>query len=416
MGVKIQRPGDPGHPGGNRRIYVRVNFTPRGVSRGQARQEKIKTRLTRVFTTTKAADTYAAQIEAWLKIGDVGRVFAPPDAHQPARPTFAATVEAWREKDTADWKPSTRRTYEDILAAHLLPAFKCCPGGSETPRAVGEITAAEIETWWAALRRGDYSTDYLVAVRAVLRSILQRAVKAGWLVQNPTDAIMGKISTNRPDEHGADWLTGPELGRLLEAAQRHEPGAHPAMMLTAAAGLRWGEVQGLQVGDVDLARARLYVRRAIYKGAVSTPKGGRFRVVDLPASVVGVLRDWLRTIEAEAAVRGGAPTWLFPGRDGAPLAYHVFRASLTRAAKAAGLGRPVRPHLLRHSYASLALERGVPLLTVSRQLGHKSIQVTADIYGHQAEGAGRQAAEALETVLSEGQIRNLDATPARERA
>jgi len=89
---------------------------------------------------------------------------------------------------------------------------------------------------------------------------------------------------------------------------------------------------------------------AIYRGDVSTPKGGRFRVVDLPASVVGVLRDWLGTVEAEAAVRGVAPTWLFPGRDGSPLAYHVFRWVLSRAA--GGVPRPARasppaPPLLR---------------------------------------------------------------------
>ena len=76
----------------------------------------------------------------------------------------------------------------------------------------------------------------------------------------------------------------------------------------------------------------------------------------------------------------------------------------------------MHPHPLRHSYASLALERNAPLLTVSRQLGPKSIQVTADIYGYQADGAGRQAAEALETVLSEGQIRNPGATHPAERA
>jgi len=77
---------------------------------------------------------------------------------------------------------------------------------------------------------------------------------------------------------------------------------------------------------------------ATYRGDVSTPKGGRFRVVDLPASVVGVLQDWLGAVEAEAAVRGVAPTWLFPGRDGSPLAYHVFRWALSRAAGGGGPG------------------------------------------------------------------------------
>lgn len=67
----------------------------------------------------------------------------------------------------------------------------------------------------------------------------------------------------------------------------------------------------------------------------------------------------------------------------------------------------------RHTYASLALQRGVPLLVVSRQLGHASIAITADIYGHLVPDATREAAEAWEAIL-DGASRNPRATPETE--
>jgi integrase len=71
-----------------------------------------------------------------------------------------------------------------------------------------------------------------------------------------------------------------------------------------------------------------------------------------------------------------------------------------RALKAAGITRPFRLHDLRHTYASLAIRRGVDLLVVSRQLGHHSIKITADLYGHLAPEATRKAADAWEAILT----------------
>ncbi len=67
--------------------------------------------------------------------------------------------------------------------------------------------------------------------------------------------------------------------------------------------------------------------------------------------------------------------------------------------RAAGI-RKVRPHDLRHTYATLAIEAGVPLLAVSRQFGHASISITADVYAHAVPGGNPAAAEVMEAVLS----------------
>ncbi len=90
MGVRIQRPGEPGHPGGNRRTCVRTNHQGR--------------RLTRVFNSTEAAQAYANQIEAHLKLGNIEAVFTPPSQAAGPAPTVADAVAC-----TARWTARTGR-------------------------------------------------------------------------------------------------------------------------------------------------------------------------------------------------------------------------------------------------------------------------------------------------------------------
>lgn len=105
-------------------------------------------------------------------------------------------------------------------------------------------------------------------------------------------------------------------------------------------------------------------------------------------------------VRAEAALRGEA-CWLFPSAPAKPADEPLIRNALARTLKAAGIRRRLRVHDLRHTYASLALQRGVPLLTVSRQLGHASIAITADVYGDLAANAPKEAAVAWEAILTE---------------
>jgi len=121
------------------------------------------------------------------------------------------------------------------------------------------------------------------------------------------------------------------------------------------------------------------------------------------------LRSWIDTLRAEAAVRGHETRWLFPSSTGTAVDEPLVRDALTRALKSIEFPRRITPHTLRHTYASLAIQRGVPLLVVSRQLGHASIAITADIYGHLAPDATREAAAAWEMILG-GHFRNPRAT------
>lgn len=393
MGVKIQRPGEAGHPGRNRRTYVRVNHGGH--------------RKTRVFNSTKAAQDYAATVEAMLKLGKVEDVFTTPapETPPPPAPTFAAAAERWLAVDGPAWKGNTAEIYRSALEKHILPAFGIRP--------LHDITTAEVETWWAGLRGKAFSHKHLGNIRGVLDGVFKRALASGLIDRNPVAAIQGTLGREDREVRQVEWLTEPELARFVAKATEHERRHYPLLLTIASTGLRQGEALGLQVGDVDLERGKIYIRRGVRRFRVSSPKSGKAKTIDVPPSTVAVLRGWLDVVRAEAAVRGEEPRWLFPSATGHLQNDRPVRQALRRALKAAGIQRHFRLHDLRHTYASLALQRGVPLLVVSRQLGHASIAITADIYGHLAPDATREAAEAWEAILT-APGRNPRATAAPE--
>ncbi|MFI5338446.1 MAG: tyrosine-type recombinase/integrase [Candidatus Methylomirabilales bacterium] len=394
MGVKIQKPGEPGHPGGNRRTYVRVNF------KGH--------RKTRVFNSKRAAEEYADQVEALLKLGKVDDVFMEPTpAPDVPASTFQEAAEHWWAVDGTTLKGGTQDTYRNILDKHLLP-----PLG---PRVLSDISVGDVEAWWASLRGTGLSHKRLRTIRGVLAGIFKRAVVGGLLGRNLADAIAGRMGKEDREVRQVEWLTEPELTKVLTVAKEREPSYYPFFLTIVSTGMRLGETLGLQVGDVDLDRGKLAVRRSIRKHRIGSPKSGKPRTVDVPPATVAVLQDWIDTIRAEAAVRGQEATWLFPGKTGAPREDKCFVPALRRILKPAGILRPLRVHDLRHTYASLALQRGVPLLVVSRQLGHSTIAITADTYGHLAPDATREAATAWEAILTE-HSRNPRATPVTDPA
>ncbi len=404
MGVKLQRPGEPGHPGGNRRIYVRVNH------RGQ--------RKTRVFNTTKGAEAYAAQVEAYLKLGKAADVFAgPTPAAEPVSvPTFADAVALWERLDAPAFKAGTLDTYRNILTKHLVPAF----GG----RRLADLALADIEAWWLPKLAAGLSRKHLANCRRVLTAVVRRALRSKLLHEDLTLSIQGPLPQATGDAPQADWLAPGELRAVLHRARTLAARHYPILLTMATCGLRFGEALGLQVGDVDVAGRRLAIRRAIRKHVVATPKTGRARTIALPASTTAALADWLETVRAEAALRGREPLWLFPGATGQPIDDEAVRRAFTRCLGAAGIRRRVRLHDLQHTVASLAIQAGTPVEVVSRFLGHATVSTTWDTYFHLAPGATQAAADALERIVNpapaEGQIRNPRATdgpaPAGEAA
>src|SRR5262249_17177697 len=135
-------------------------------------------------------------------------------------------------------------------------------------------------------------------------------------------------------------------------------------------------------------------------------------VDDAPASLVARLRERHSVRQAEAAVAGVAlGRWVLPSATDPdkPTNDAWFRDRIWRPLLERGGVRHVRVHDARHTYASLMLRRGVPIAYVSRQLGHSSIQVTVDLYGHFVPGQDRHHVEGLADTIEAAETQS-DAT------
>lgn len=187
-------------------------------------------------------------------------------------------------------------------------------------------------------------------------------------------------------------LSKEEVKALLTAPTNL---GHRAIMATMyGAGLRVSEVTNLKVQDLDRARKVIWVRGG---------KGHKDRQVMLADSLREVLVAWWRWRRPA--------DWLFPGGNpGCPLSTKTVFLTCRRAARLAGIAKPVHPHSLRHAFATHLLEDGVNLLVIQRLLGHNHLKTTAR-YLHVSDAAIRSTPSPLEMLGSLDLVRATDNIP-----
>ena len=156
------------------------------------------------------------------------------------------------------------------------------------------------------------------------------------------------------------------------------------ILVALRTGLRLGELMALQWKDVDLQRAQLRVRRSVTDGIIGTPKSGKARDLPLTPSVVRALRKH----------RHRQGPWVFCQEDGTLLTDGQCKCPLYRAYDRAGIKRQGW-HVLRHSFASHLVMRGVALKVVQELLGHSTIEMTMR-YAHLSPSTLQQAVQELE--------------------
>ncbi len=190
------------------------------------------------------------------------------------------------------------------------------------------------------------------------------------------------------------FLSPVELEALLGAAP---PDYRTLMLVAAGTGMRWGELAGLQVAKVDLLRRRLEVCRTLsdVNGNLrfGPPKtASSHRSVSLPPTLVEALSRHLK---------GHRDELLFTSHDGGPLRRSNFHRRVWRPTiLAAGLAEPLpRFHDLRHSHVAMLIAAGVPMKAIQGRLGHASIVMTMDRYGHLLADVDDKLVDGLERQL-----------------
>jgi integrase len=193
-----------------------------------------------------------------------------------------------------------------------------------------------------------------------------------------------------------DILSPEEGNKVLETAGKHFVRLHPLLLTAMRTGLRQGEILALEWGDIDWTGNFIEIRRSVWNGNTTTPKSGKSRRVDMSDRLKAVLEAHRKRIAAESLAAGREmPSLVFTSVEGTPYDAANVRHSFEAVLRRSGI-RKIRFHDLRHSFASWLIANKESLAYVRDQLGHHSIQITVDLYGHLVPGANREAVNRLD--------------------
>jgi integrase len=329
----------------------------------QAGKRRLKT-----FATRKAADSWLVAARHEISHG----------IHTPASTsiTVAEAGDLWIEQGETDGlERSTLRQRRQHLDLHIRPLIGAVR--------LADLSPAMVQAFRNDLIAGGRSRVMSRKVVTSLGSLLANAMAAGRVARN----VVREQPRRRHDRRhkprlrvGVDIPTKGEIRAMLIHSQGW---VRPLIVTAVFSGLRASELRGLTWGDVDLERAELTVRqRADRWGSVGSPKSdaGK-RTIPLAPVVVNALREWRL-----ACSPGGE--LVFPTSRGRPRAINTIHThGLVPLQQAAGIiSEGSKPrygmHALRHAAASLFIEQGFSPKRVQALMGHSSIQMTFDVYGH----------------------------------
>ena len=289
-----------------------------------------------------------------------------PDA---VRTTGDLTLEAW----SIEWlsfsvhlNPKTRIGYESLLRTRIIPTFGALP--------LDAIDGLRIRRWVAEMHAGGLSASRIQQGYRLLSQILSSAIDCGLLGRSPSLGV--KLPRATPTEMSC--LTAAEVEGLAEAIPKEY---RPLVHVLAYGGLRWGEATALRRHRCDLDVGRLVVAESLVdvngRAVFGQTKSYRVRNTRIPDFLVEELRAHLETVDL------ASDALLFTAPRGGPLRIANFRQRVWwPSLNAAGLPRSIRIHDMRHTCASLLIRQGVHPKAIQHHLGHSSINITMDRYGH----------------------------------
>lgn len=314
----------------------------------------------------------------------------------PAGPklTVTALADEWLT-GAMNLRPGGRDTYRRDLDRHILPALGALRIGRLTPTAIDDFLAAELA---AGLAPSSVHRHY-----RTLRRMLQVAVNKGRLGRNPC----GPVTPPRVVPTEMRFLTVDQVEQLAANISKRY---HAWVGVAAYGGLRWSETVGLRRGRVDGARIdvveQLVRRQGVWGVEEPKTKAGR-RAVTIPR----FLADELEAHLDEWSLDG--PTGLvFPNQNSDPLNSPSFTGNVFKPAlRRAKLDPKTRIHDLRHTAVALAIAAGAHPKAIQVRMGHASITVTLDRYGHlfpeqdETIAAGLEQLRTKALASSEDQVR-----------
>lgn len=340
------------------------------------------------FERKKEADDYWATVKVDIRKG----IHVAPSKS----PTVAEAADKWlAEVRARDVEQSTIKRYEQHIALHIVPLIGRAKLAALNPDRVSAFRDQLLEKLSRPLAR-----KVLTSFKSLLKVSRQSHVADGVSIKK------GR-SEKRRLKAGVDFPTPVEITRMLESTKSNQKG-RALLLLLAFTGLRASEVRGLRWSDVDFRANELHVRQRVDEyntvGELKSESSARTLPLD-PAVMVPALREW-----KVKSIHKGDGDFVFPTKSGKPQDYNslvnwtlnpiLFSAKVTEPVKDSRAepkhdkdGKPMlqpkyTPHAFRHFFASWCINpkarggRELPPKQVQYLLGHSTISITFDIYGH----------------------------------
>ena len=310
--------------------------------------------------------------------------------------TVGNWLEVWYENYAKiKMHPSTYLTYHGYIENHIKPQLGKIVLNDLTTLHLQQfykklLAEGRVERIEAQKQPKGLSAKTVRNIHQIISSALKLANEQRLIARNPADGC----ALPKAEHKEMQTLPVEQLTSFLREAK--DSGVFALYYIDLTTGLRRGELLGLKWTDLDLDRGVLKIQRAISRQngkVVEAPLKTKnaYRTLPLSADAISVLKM--------QKCKVGNSEWVFPSPIGGPMSPDSVLHMLQRVLKRAGLPR-IRFHDLRHTFATLALQNGVDIKTVSGMLGHFSAGFTLDTYAHVTTSAKREAAKTMGNILS----------------
>ena len=311
--------------------------------------------------------------------------------------TVRQHFEHWLEVHKSKIRFSSYLRYRVTLDKHIFPALGHL--------SLQQLSARDIDTLYVRKLEEGLAPATIEVIHRVIKMALKQAVRWRLITRNVCEDVTPPRETQ---SHERQIVTPEQAQQLLAAAKGHRLEA--MITLTLATGMRRGELLALKWQDIEFKQKRLHVRRSANRlpggYRVTDPKTARGkRMITLPQFVLEALGQH-RIRQLEAKLKAG-PKWeehdlVFCNMYGRFLNTSNLQVLFSTLLKQAGLPH-MRLHDLRHSAATILLAMGVPIKVVQELLGHSSITITLNVYGHVLSSMQQEAMDKLDDLFGKGE-------------
>lgn len=329
----------------------------------------------KTFVKKADAEAFANSVESDIDRGQ----YLDPAA---GKVTVAAWAKEWLAT-TRHLKPKTQEGYEGLLRKHIIPRLGA--------RSLASVRPIDVRKFVSELVDAGYSPSRVRQARHLLGMLFSAAVENGAIASSPVTGV----KLPREQRREMQVLTADQVSLIAEAV----PHRYRALIyLLAYGGLRWGEAAALRRGRVNILRARIEVSEAVAETSKGLHYGSTKTYQTRSVAIPGFLKDMLAEHMA-SHVGKERDALLFTTEAGAPLRNNNWRSRVWGPALKEARLPKVRIHDLRHTCATLLIAQGAHAKAIQRHLGHSSIQITFDTYGHLLPDEQDRVADALDQTF-----------------